>query len=161
MAETEAGTIHGVDDLLIPQRGFDRRNDRVLAWSAKDGVTVYAVGSNVAKFGCAAVKDPPSGAAWTETSLLVWTSTRFLLDPENGKIRMQIDVGSLADMEVMANPDVPARDKSETRQEREAEEIAGSMAVGDRAIFTTTRGRIFCVDSEDGHIEWQSRPGIP
>ena len=68
LAETEAGTIHGVDDLLIPQRGFER-NDRVLAWSAKDGVTVYAVGGDVAKFGCAAVKDPPSGAAWTETSL--------------------------------------------------------------------------------------------
>ncbi len=87
LAEAAKPKIDGVDAMVVPMDEFTR-NDRLIAWSAANGLSVYAVGRNKPLFTCPGVSQVPvpGGAAWTADGLVLW-SVGFvsLIDGNSGR----------------------------------------------------------------------------
>jgi outer membrane protein assembly factor BamB len=149
-SQTPGATIANVDALVIPQEGSER-NDRIVAWSATGGLTVYPVGQNKPLLECPAINQSPLGVAWTGGNLLAWTKDSLMqIDAASGRSRWSIDIATLPAIALAADADAGP-------QGGEAEQIAQVKPLDDRIIVTTSTGRIFAVDSAAGRVAWQTR----
>ncbi len=146
---TPADTIANVDAMVIPLQGCER-NDRIVAWSAAAGLSVYPVGHNKPLFECPAVNQSPLGVAWTGGNLLAWTKDSLMeVDAASGRSHWSIDLATL--------PAIAAADADAGQQGGEAEQIVQVKPLDDRIIVTTNTGRIFAVDRAAGRVAWQTR----
>jgi outer membrane protein assembly factor BamB len=106
LADDTASDISGVDKLLMPAQLY-ARNDRLTAWTNGQGLSIYPVGKSAALGTDASVADEPRGAAWVEdyANLLTWTKgSLHLVDGDQVKSRWTLDLASLGDLDVMAEP---------------------------------------------------------
>jgi outer membrane protein assembly factor BamB len=145
--------IDGVDSLIVPMEAFTR-NDRLIAWSAANGLSVYAVGQNKPLFTCAGVSQTPmpGGAAWTGDGLVFWSAGFIsLVDGNSGAQKWSVDVSKLPEI-VDAGAAAP-----DNQNAGGSEEISQVAPVSGRIIVTTTTGRLMAIDSSAGRIAWQVR----
>ena len=150
--EAVVSKIIGVDSMVVPMENFTR-NDRIIAWSATSGLSVYAVGQPKALFTCPAINQSPGGAAWTRGGLVVWSyGLVSLIDDQSGKQRWSVELSTLP-------PIVPAGDAAQPdpQQAGGPEEVAQITPVTDHLIVATTTGRLFAIDATAGRVTWQSR----
>ena len=144
--------IGGVDAMVVPLEDF-ARNDRIVAWSTADGLSVYPVGRNKPVFNCAGIRELPIGAAWTEGNLLVWSKGSIaLIDGASGQKRWSMDVSTLPGI-------VAAGDSSVAPAENGPEEFADVRPVNDRIVLCTSTGRLLGIDPSAGRVAWQTRVG--
>jgi len=144
--------IVGVDAMVVPLEDFARK-DRIIAWSAADGLSVYPVGQNKPAFNCAGISEAPIGAAWTEGNLLAWSKGSIaLIDGASGQKRWSMDVSTLPGI-------VAAGDSGVAPAENGPEEFADVRPVNDRIVLTTTTGRLLGIDPAAGRPAWQTRVG--
>jgi outer membrane protein assembly factor BamB len=144
--------IVGVDAMVVPLEDF-RRNDRIIAWSAADGLSVYPVGQNKPLFRCAGISEAPIGAAWMEGNVLVWSNESIaLVDGATGRQRWSVDVLRLPGI-------VAPGDLGAAPAENGSEEIAEVRPVNDRIVLATATGRLLGIDPAAGRVAWQTRVG--
>jgi outer membrane protein assembly factor BamB/tetratricopeptide (TPR) repeat protein len=144
--------IVGVDAMVVPLEDCGR-NDRIIAWSAADGLSVYPVGQNKPLFKCAGINEAPIGAAWMEGNVLVWSNGSIaLVDGASGRQRWSVDVSTLP--AIVASGDLGA-----APAENGPEEVAEVRPVNDRIVLTTTTGRLLGIDPAAGRVAWQTRVG--
>ena len=99
-ADSANSKIDGVDSLVVPMEEFTR-HDRMIAWSAANGLSVYAVGQNKPLFTCAGVGQAPmaGGAAWTGDGLVLWGAGFIsLVDGNWARQKWSVDVSKLPDI---------------------------------------------------------------
>ncbi len=89
--------IENVAALIRPGRQFSR-TDRVIAWSPPK-LSIYSPGQTTPSYEINAVAEQPTGAAWLDKRLLLWTTNKISLADENGKVQWE---QSSRDMPVMA-----------------------------------------------------------
>ncbi|HEY1923364.1 MAG TPA: PQQ-binding-like beta-propeller repeat protein, partial [Tepidisphaeraceae bacterium] len=141
-------TIADIDAMIVPLDGF-ARNDRIIAWSAATGLSVYPIAQDKAIINCPAINSVPAGAAWIEGNLLTWTKDSILsIDGSSGKTRWSVDLSTLPAIAAPADAGP---------QFAELEQIVQVRPIGDRAIVATNTGRILAADTRTGHIIWQTR----
>jgi outer membrane protein assembly factor BamB len=145
--------IIGVDAMVVPLEDFGR-NDRIIAWSAADGLSVYPVGRNKPLFRCAGISEEPIGAAWTEGNLLVWSKEAIaLLDGASGQKRWSVDVATLPGIVTTGDSGAAAAENNGP------EEVIDVRPVNDRIVLTTSTGRLLAIDPSVGRVAWQTRAG--
>ena len=91
-----------VTALVLPAREFSRP-DRVVAWSAGRGVSVYQPGKKEPVSTSDAVGERPDRVAWLGDDVLVWGDTRLVLLPGAGGTvapKWTLDIKTLATLEV-------------------------------------------------------------
>ncbi len=141
-------TIAGVDAMIAPPEGF-ARNDRIIAWSAAGGLSVYPIAQNKPLINCPAINSAPAGAAWVEGNLLAWmTDSISSIDGTTGRSRWSIDLPTLP---AIATP-VDA-----SAQFAQVEQIIQVRPLGDHIIVATNNGRILAADTRTGRVVWQTR----
>jgi len=144
--------IVGVDAMVVPLEDFGR-NDRIIAWSAADGLSVYPVGQNKPLFKCAGINEAPIGAAWMEGNVLAWSNGSIaLVDGASGRQRWSVEVATLPAI-------VTAGDLGAAPAENGPEQVAEVRPVNDRIVLTTTTGRLLGIDPAAGRVAWQTRVG--
>jgi hypothetical protein len=162
--------ISGVDELVVPLEGF-ARNDRIVTWESKSGLSIYPVGKQPAICRCPAVMESPRGAAWMEATLLTWTaSSALLIDPQSGKVLWQVNLAGMPAIEVIsdsptASPSAEIAPSATDQNIQQAAALGGEQIVqvapiGDRVMFATSIGRIFAVATgagSNGRVVWQTR----
>jgi outer membrane protein assembly factor BamB len=152
-AAAASSKIDGVDSLVVPMEEFTR-NDRLIAWSAANGLSVYAVGGNKPLFTCAGVGQAPlpGGAAWTRDGLVFWSAGSIsLVDGNSGAQKWSVDLSKLPAI-------VNAGDAAPDNQNAGGpEEISQVEPIDGHIIVTTTTGRLMAIDSVAGRIVWQVR----
>jgi outer membrane protein assembly factor BamB len=155
LAEAANSKIDGVDAMVVPMDEFTR-NDRLIAWSAGNGLSVYTPGRNKPLFTCAGVSQVPvpGGAAWTGDGLVLW-SVGFVsfIDGNSGALKWSVDLSKLPAI-------VNAGDAAPDNQNAGGpEEISQVAPVDGHIIVTTNTGRLMAIDSSNGRIAWQLRAG--
>ncbi|MGD0390769.1 MAG: PQQ-binding-like beta-propeller repeat protein, partial [Tepidisphaeraceae bacterium] len=150
--ESPNAKIVGVDAMVVPLEDFGR-NDRIIAWSAGDGLSVYPVGQNRPLFRCTGFSEEPLGAAWTEGNLLAWSKESIaLMDGASGRQRWSVEVSTLPGI-------VTAGDSGVAPAENGPEEVADVRPLDDRIVLTTSAGRLLGIDPSAGRVAWQTRVG--
>jgi outer membrane protein assembly factor BamB len=150
--ESPDAKIIGVDAMVVPLEDFGR-NDRIIAWSATDGLSVYPIGQNKPLFTCKGISDSPIGAAWMEGNLLAWSKEAIaLIDGTSGQKRWSMDISTLPAI-------VATGDSGAAPAENGPEEFADARPVNDRIVVTTTTGRLLGIDPAAGRVAWQTRVG--
>lgn len=92
----------GVTALVQPTRET-ARPDRIVAWTAGRGLTVYQPGKNDPVLTSDAAGERPDRVAWLGDDLLVWGDTQVMLLPGAGATaapKWKLDVKTLATLEV-------------------------------------------------------------
>jgi hypothetical protein len=162
--------ISGVDALIVPLEGF-ARNDRIVTWDAKSGLSIYPIGKRTAVCSCPAVTESPHGAAWMDATLLAWTAgNASLIDAQNGKVLWQVNLAAMPAIQVISDSPTasPADQGAPTMPDQSAqrasapagEQIVQVAPIGDRVVFATSIGRIFAVaagPNGNGRVVWQTR----
>jgi outer membrane protein assembly factor BamB len=168
LSESPDTLITGVDALIVPMEGF-ARNDRIVTWDARSGLSIYPIGTPLPICRCSTVTDAVRGAAWMEGALLAWTSSSaFLIDGQKGAVLWQVNLSDMPAIEVIsdstaaASSDTAAPDNPATPNQaaQMGEQIVQVAPIGDRVVFGTSTGRIFAVASGaggNGHVVWQTR----
>jgi outer membrane protein assembly factor BamB len=155
LPETPNMKISGVDAMIVPLEDFSR-NDRIIAWSTGDGISVYSVGQNRPIFTTVAINQAPIGAAWLGPSLLVWSSSAVtLLDGGSGQQKWTREMSSLPT--IVNQGDAAAQPDAD--QATGAEEVSQVRPAGDRIVVSTSNGRLLAIDTTSGSVAWQIRAG--
>jgi len=170
LSESPDTLITAVDALIVPLEGF-ARNDRVVTWDAKSGLSIYPVGKRLAVCNCPAVTESPHGAAWMDATLLAWTAgNAFLIDGQNGKVLWQVNLAAMPAIQVISDSSTASavtqsalatpNQSAPPAAAPGAEQIIQVAPIGDRVVFATSIGRIFAVASGaggNGRVVWQTR----
>jgi hypothetical protein len=151
--EATVAKIAGVDAMIVPLENFPR-NDRIIAWSATAGLSVYAAGQTKPLFTCPAIDQTPGGAAWTSGGLVVWSfGAVSLIDDKSGAPKWTVQLSTLPAIAT------PGEDAVAGAQQGGSEEIAQITPITDRIIVATTTGRLLAIDAAAGRVAWQTRAG--
>jgi hypothetical protein len=122
LLETAETVIADVDVLVVPPRDLRTfaRNDRVVTWTNKQGLSVYAVGTNTPLGTNSTITGEAKGCAWIGAELLVWTQDSIALLKGD-------EAGTLWSVALSALPSVDA-----TPDEPEVAGAGGAGAGGQR-----------------------------
>ncbi|MDP9175127.1 MAG: PQQ-binding-like beta-propeller repeat protein [Planctomycetota bacterium] len=97
--------IPNVAELVISPDGLGR-NDRLIGWNPRVGLSVYRVGGGSAIFTNPDIQHFALGAAWVSGGLLAWSGKNVvLMDRDTGKNVWQKDISSLAPLDAVAVAD--------------------------------------------------------
>jgi outer membrane protein assembly factor BamB len=157
LPETPNMKIAGVDAMIVPPEDF-ARNDRIITWSGAGAgeLCVYPVGENRPIFTTVAINQTPVGAAWIGQNLLIWTNTAiYLLDGGSGQQKWATEMSSLPNIVNSTDPNAQA----DADQATGAEEVSQVRPCGDRIVIGTSTGRLLAIDTNSGHVAWQTKTG--
>ncbi len=121
--------IPNVGALLSSLDGFDRP-DRIATWTSKLGLSIYAVGKTTPLATCADVASAPTGSAWTNGGLVVWSNHALdFIDPDSGNSKWAVAVEKLPNIGVIADTSPPANPNTNNGQNGAGNVIAGNGAL--------------------------------
>ena len=83
--------------MIVTQHPDSFRADRLIAWTANTGISVYESGSSQPIVRCPEFLDAPAGAAWVGNRAVVHGNHVIaLIDPSGGKLAWKVQLQSLA-----------------------------------------------------------------
>ncbi|HVT88167.1 MAG TPA: PQQ-binding-like beta-propeller repeat protein [Tepidisphaeraceae bacterium] len=197
-------TVAGVEMLVVPL--IDQNsNNRIVTYSSRNGVRVFAVGNTKPLITCDAIRQPPLGCAWSGQNVLVWSKSEMaFLSPDSGQTLWSWIIENASPLEIMANNEQPDQDQANPAPRQQVQEqiirgpaqiplrgggqiiirgngvlriggvqimpteptpkpseeqIAQVALINDRAIVSTTDGRIIALDLDGGKLLWQTSIG--
>jgi outer membrane protein assembly factor BamB len=145
-------TLIGDVDLLVlpPSQLRDlARHDRVITWSAQNGISLFAIGSNKPLANASTITQKPRGAVWLGQELLVWTNEKVLLLREGGAIVWETPVKSLPQVDVLEGGDQIVRGDPAGGLPR-GMLVGQGMIVVDNQVINLGRGRVLIRNGQRG-----------